>query len=74
MSGDVSRLEDSLATLKEALEGYNKALTPVEDLLESTQKALASREPTGINVEKGKDQLKTVEEHVIFAHSARARR
>lgn len=62
LSGEVSRLEDNLVTLKEALEHYNKTLIPVEELLESTEKSLASREPTGINVDKGKAQLKTVED------------
>lgn len=62
LSSEVSRLEGNLETLKEALEHYNRALTPVEELLESTEKSLASLEPTGINVEKGKDQLKTVED------------
>lgn len=62
LSSEVSRLEGNLETLKEALEHYDRALTPVEELLESTEKSLASLEPTGINVEKGKDQLKTVED------------
>lgn len=62
LSSEVSRLEGNLETLKEALEHYSRALTPVEELLESTEKSLASLEPTGINVEKGKDQLKTVED------------
>ncbi|KAJ7387741.1 hypothetical protein OS493_001084 [Desmophyllum pertusum] len=50
LSCDVPNLEDNLTTLKEALEQYNKALAPVEELLERTEKSLASREPTGINV------------------------
>ena len=62
LSSEVSRLEGNLETLKEALEDYNRALTPVEELLESTEKSLASLEPTGINVEKGKGQLKTSED------------
>lgn len=70
LSREVLRLEDNLVTLKEALEQYNKALTPVEELLESTEKTLASREPTGINVEKGKEQLKTIEDllSALIAH------
>lgn len=62
LSGEVPRLEENLTTLKEALEQYNKALEPVEELLERTEKSLASREPTGINVDKGKEQLKAVED------------
>lgn len=62
LSAEVPRLEDNLSALKDALEKYNKTLTPTEELLERTEKALASREPTGINVDKGKDQLKAVED------------
>lgn len=62
LSCDVSRLEDNLASLKEVLEHYDKALAPVEKLLESAEKSLASGEPTGIDVEKGKAQLKTIED------------
>ena len=62
LSSEVPRLKDNLTNLKEALEQYNKALTPVEELLERTEKSLTSREPTGINVDKGKDQLKAVED------------
>lgn len=62
LSAEVPRLEDNLIVLKDALEKYNKTLTPVEELLERTEKALASREPTGINVGKGKDQLTAVED------------
>ena len=70
LSGEVSLLEDNLVTLKEALEQYNKALTPVQELLDSTEKTLASCEPTGINVEKGKEQLKTIEDLLaaLIAH------
>lgn len=62
LSAEVPRLEDNLTALKDALEKYNNNLTPVEELLERTEKALASREPTGINVDKGKDQLRAVED------------
>ena len=62
LSAEVPRLKDNLTALKDALEKYNKTLTPVEELLERTEKALASRESTGIIVEKGKDQLKAVED------------
>lgn len=62
LSAEVPRLRDNLTALKDALEKYNKTLTPVEELLERTEKALASRESTGINVDKGKDQLKAVED------------
>ena len=62
LSAEVPRLQDNLTALKDALEKYSKTLTPVEELLERTEKALASREPTGINVDKGKDQLKAVED------------
>lgn len=62
LSAEVPRLEDNLSALKDALEKYNKTLTPTEELLERTEKALASREPTGINVDKGKGQLKAVED------------
>ena len=62
LSAEVPRLKDNLTALKDALEKYNKTLTPVEELLERTEKALASRESTGINVDKGKDQLKAVED------------
>ena len=62
LSAEVPRLEGNLTALKDALEKYNKTLTPIEELLERTEKALASREPTGINVDKGKDHLNTVED------------
>ena len=62
LSAEVPRLKDNLTALKDALEKYNKTLTPVEELLERTEKALASRESTGINVDKGKGQLKAVED------------
>ena len=61
LSAEVPRLKDNLTALKDALEKYNKTLTPVEELLERTEKALASRESSGINVDKGKGQLKVVE-------------
>lgn len=62
LSAEVPRLEDNLTALKDALEKYNNNLTPVEELLQRTEKALASRDPTGINVDKGKEQLKAVED------------
>ena len=62
LSSEVPRIEDSLTKLKEALVKYSQVLTPVEELLESTEKSLASRDSTGVNVDKGKDQLKAVED------------
>ena len=62
LSSEVPRIEDNLTKLKETLIQYNQALTPVEELLERTEKSIASRESTGIDVDKGKDQLKAVED------------
>lgn len=72
LSTDVSRQEENLVALKEALEDYNKSVNPVEELLDSTEKALTSREPTGINVDKGKAQLNKIEDllSTLSAHEA----
>lgn len=70
LNGEVSVIKNKLAKLKQVLEHYNKALMPLEDLLESTEKSLASCEPTGINVVKCKEQIKTVEDLLssLIAH------
>lgn len=70
LNGEVSVIKNKLAKLKQVLEHYNKALMPLEDLLESTEKSLASCEPTGINVAKCKEQIKTVEDLLssLIAH------
>ena len=72
LNGEVSEIKNNLAKLKQVLEHYNKALMPLEDLLESTEQALASCEPTGINVAKGKEQIKTVEDLLssLIAHES----
>ena len=62
LSAELLRLEGNLDALKGALENYNKTLEPVEQLLDSTEKSLDLREPTGINVDKGKNQLDKVED------------
>lgn len=70
LNGEVSVIKNKLAKLKQVLEHYNNALMPLEDLLESTEKSLASCEPTGINVAKCKEQIKTVEDLLssLIAH------
>lgn len=72
LSTDASRQEENLVALKEALEDYNKSVNPVEELLDSTEKVLTSREPTGISVDKGKAQLNKIEDllSTLSAHEA----
>lgn len=72
LSTDASRQEENLAALKEALEDYIKSVNHVEELLDSTEKALTSREPTGISVDKGKAQLSKIEDllSTLSAHEA----
>lgn len=72
LSTDASRQEENLVTLKEALEDYNKSVIPVEELIDSAEKVLTSREPTGISVDKGKAQLNKIEDllSTLSAHEA----
>lgn len=72
LSTDASRQEENLVALKEALEDYNKSVNPVEELIDSAEKVLTSREPTGISVDKGKAQLNKIEDllSTLSAHEA----
>lgn len=72
LSTDASLLEENLVALKEALEDYNKSVNPVEELIDSAEKVLTSREPTGISVDKGKAQLNKIEDllSMLSAHEA----
>ena len=72
LSTDASRQEENLVAVKEALEDYNKSVNPVEELIDSAEKVLTSREPTGISVDKGKAQLNKIEDllSTLSAHEA----
>ena len=62
LSDGASALKDKLVSLNVALERYHMVVAPVEELLNNTQKVLESRQPTGININQGKDQLTKIEE------------
>ena len=61
LSVDISSLQDKLLSISKTLDQYSKAKEPVEELLNRAQNYIEACEPTGLNADKGRDQLNSVE-------------
>lgn len=62
LEADVEAMEKKVQEVKEGVEKYEDAVIPVQNVLDEIEKAIKSHEPVGIDLEKGKDDVKDIED------------
>lgn len=65
----VNKLEEKqkkLATIKKALDTYNKEKEPLEEFITATEQKVDQQEPFGLDVEKGDEQLAELDVSLFY--------